>query len=472
MSKTLDLQELKKEINAELQNMSDKLADLLPADDGPIFSEIKTDPETGDLLGYELTPEIRAKIEAKTAEIQQTAEQILNGSGPNAEQAREALKQAQAIAQRQKNAVNDLWGRSVWTEETREHLRKVVNALDELKELTPFIKAELKKPEYNGATLEGLLGDISPADLLDLPEDSVLYKVLQAARAAHGDAAHIDVTRAEIVEYPLDKPNSYIWNLLEKDTGGQIALTFNMLPKRPALQATAIYSINFDDLGDDLKITKRLTPFDKRVYIAASALFNAGNDVITLSQIYYAMGYTGKPSAYNLKKINDACSKMTGAKILFDNKPEAEALDGYPHFKYDGPLLPFERITAIANGQITEGAIKLFREPPLMSFAKQRQQVTTIDVKLLQSPVDKTDANLSIDDYLIERISKAKKSKGDSEKILYKTLYERANITTKKQKQRAPKKIEKYLEYYQQQKFIKKYTVKNDGIIVYFEGEK
>ena len=470
MSKTIDLQELKKEINAELQNMSDKLADLIPVDDGQIFSEIKTDPETGDLLGYELTPEIRAKIEAKTAEIQQTAEQLLNGSGPNTEQAREALKQAQAIAQQTRDAFKSVT-RNIWTEETREHLRKVVNALDELKELTPFIKAELKKPEYNGATLEGLLGDITPAELLDLPEDSILYKVLQAARAARGDAAYININRADIVEYPLDKPNSYIWNLLEKDTGGQIALTFNMLPKKPSLQATAIYSINFDDLGSDLKITKRLTPFDKRVYIAASALFNAGNDVITLSQIYYAMGYTGKPSAYNLKKINDACSKMTGAKILFDNKPEAEALDGYPHFKYDGPLLPFERITAIANGQITEGAIKLFREPPLMSFAKQRQQVTTIDVKLLQSPVDKTDANLSIDDYLIERISKAKKSKGDSEKILFKTLYERANITTKKQKQRAPKKIEKYLEYYQQQNFIKKYTMKTDGIIVYFESE-
>jgi hypothetical protein len=162
---------------------------------------------------------------------------------------------------------------------------------------------------------------------------------------------------------------------------------------------------------------------------------------------------------------------MTGAKILFDNKAEVDALDGYPHFKYDGPLLPFERITAIVGGQISEGAIKLFREPPLMSFAKQRHQVTTIDVKLLQSPISKTDANLLIDDYLIERISKAKKGKGSSCKILFKTLYERTNITTKKQKQRAPEKIIKYLNYYQQQEFIKRYTMQPDGIIVYFEGE-
>ena len=459
--KTIDLQEI---------------MDKFTIDGKPIYSEIKTDPETGDLLSYEFTPEIKAQIEAREAEIQQATIEMLNGNGPQADKARKALAEAKAANAQMKAVIKEI-RESVLNSDTikewrkmAEQLQPITAALDELQELTPFLKAELKKPEYKGVTLDELLKDVTPAELLELPEYSTLYKAMQAARAAKAQAVYTDINRADIVEYPLDKPNSRIWNLLENNMAGQIAIQFNMLPTKPNLQATAIYSINFDNLGD-LKITKRLTPFDKRVYIAASALFNAGNDVITLSQIYYAMGYTGRPGTKDLTRINDACSKMTGAKILFDNKAEADALDGYPHFKYDGPLLPFERITAIVGGQISEGAIKLFREPPLMSFAKQRHQVTTIDVKLLQSPISKTDANLLIDDYLIERISKAKKGKGSSCKILFKTLYERTNITTKKQKQRAPEKITKYLNYYQQQEFIKRYTMQPDGIIVYFEGE-
>ena len=219
------------------------------------------------------------------------------------------------------------------------------------------------------------------------------------------------------------------------------------------------------------EITENLKtqPFDKRVYIAVSALYNAGNEVITLSQIYYAMGNTGKPSPNQIKKIDDAVTKMYKANILLDNTQEARALKGkYPLFRYDGHLLPIERITAIINGQVTESAIHIFREPPLMTFAKEREQVTTVNVTLLQSPVSKTDANLQIDDYLIERISKVKNGKGNTGRILYKTLYERARITTTKQKQRAPEKIEKYLTYYQEQGFIKRFTMEKDGITVYF----
>lgn len=273
----------------------------------------------------------------------------------------------------------------------------------------------------------------------------------------------VTAKRADLIEYPIDKPNHFIWNLLEKDTKGQIK--FNMLPKAD-FKAMAIYAINFDNLGENVKITKRLTPFDKRVYIAVSALFNAGNETITLTQIYYAMGNTKRPSAAGLSKINDAITKMRLAQIYFDNLDEAEKLKGYPRFKYDGALLPIERITAVVNGQMSEAAIKLFREPPLMTFAKKRHQVTTITAKLLQSPISKTDSNLLIDDYLIERISKEKAKENGGCTILLKTLYEYADIKTKMQRQRAPEKIKKYLEYYKQADFIKNYSMSDDKILI------
>ena len=283
---------------------------------------------------------------------------------------------------------------------------------------------------------------------------------------------HIIVKRAQIIEYPLDKPNSVIWNLLDKDTAGQIAIN---LAKRGSGQALdAYYAINFDELGDDVTITKRLLPFDKRIYIAISGLFNTGNNVISLSQIYYAAGYTGRPGTKDLTKINESITKMTQARIFFDNKEEADKYK-YPRFMYDGSLLPLERCAATINGQLTDAAIHIFREPPLITYAKQRGQITTVGVKLLQSPVSKTDANLLIDDYLIERISKAKNGKGHSGRVLFKTLYEHTGIaskpktnTEKQQKKRAPEKIKKYLTHYQKVGFITRFTMEADGVTVYW----
>ena len=158
-----------------------------------------------------------------------------------------------------------------------------------------------------------------------------------------------------------------------------------------------------------MKITKKLTQFDKRVYIAISALFNEGNKVISLTQIHRTMGNEKRPSKEQLEKINNSITKMTGARITLDNSKEIKANYGYDKFIYDGSLLPLERGAAVVNGQLADAAIHIFREPPAMSFAKQRKQITTLDIKLLQSPLNKTESNLLIDDYLIERIARAKR---------------------------------------------------------------
>lgn len=271
--------------------------------------------------------------------------------------------------------------------------------------------------------------------------------------------------RAESLEYPLDKVNSQIWSLLEKDTGGQIAIKAEKVGSKKELNI--YYAIDFDEIGQEITITRRLTPFDKRVYIAISALFNAGNKTITLTQIYYAMGYTGRPGASDLERINAAITKMTSAKVYVNNEQEASAYK-YQQFIYDGPLLPLERGTAIVNGQLAEAAIHIFREPPVITFAKQRKQITTIGVDLLQSPISKTDKNLLIDDYLIERISRAKNGK-QPRRILLKTLYERVGVTSSKQKQRMPDKIKRYLSHYQKCGMIETFSIDHEGISFSFK---
>ena len=361
-------------------------------------------------------------------------------------------------------------------ERMEENFTKIMRRALEM--IHPYLKAELQKPEYKGKKARDLF-EVTATDDDGNPLETNLFTqavaaAITAARAALDAAAakeeppHAAVKRAEIIEYPLDKPNSIIWNLLEKDTRGQIS--FDMASdkdKRKGLALPAYYAINFDALSD-IPITKRLLPFDKLTYIAVGALFNAGNNVVTLSQIYYAMGYTGKkPGDSDRDKILESITKMRKADIFFDNAGEAEKYK-YPHYKYTGYLLPCDICEAIVNGNRTEAAIRLLAEPPLLTFAKQRNQITTLGVKLLQAPISKTDANLQIQDYLLEQISRKKRGKSHSCRILFNTLYKHANITTPKQQQRAPAKIEKYLNHYKQQEFITRYTMEKDGITVHW----
>lgn len=274
----------------------------------------------------------------------------------------------------------------------------------------------------------------------------------------------VNVIPVDRLTYPLDKVNANIWSLLETDTGGQLRIRAEKLGSKKEINI--LYSIDFDALGSNARITKKLTQFDKRVYIAVAGLFNAGNTVITLRQIHLAMGGTGRASANQRQRISAAVHKMHGAMISIDNAIEAGTYN-YPKFVYSGSLLPIERIKKIVNGNVVEEAIHLFREPPAMTFARERGQITTIPVRLLNSHVTMTDTNLAIEDYLLDRISHAKKGKGQS-KILYRTICEKTGAVTIKQRQRLPEKVKEYLAHYVKCGYIASFAETSDGVTVAF----
>lgn len=271
-------------------------------------------------------------------------------------------------------------------------------------------------------------------------------------------------------EYPVDNPNSIIWALgntdIEIDPDGKLSIEIPVEKRGSNKEISIIYNINFEAL-ENVKITKKLEPYDKLVYIAINALYNAGQDTMSAKMIYNAMGKQGNPPSEEIEKINDSITKMNGAHIYIDNSQEVEAKYKYPHFKYDASLLPMERKTVYVNGQLCETAVHIFREPPLISFAKDRNQITTIPIKLLQAPLKKTDQNIQIEDYLIRRIAHAKSGR-QPKKILYSTIFDNAGITEPKQRLRAKEKIKKYLDYYISCEHIKAYKEEKDGVIISF----
>jgi len=272
------------------------------------------------------------------------------------------------------------------------------------------------------------------------------------------------------INFPVDKVNSTIWKLLEQDMHGQLSIAVESGKDKGKKEIDIIYSIDFGGLGDNVRITRMLEAYDKRVYIAIGALWAAGNQIITTGQIYYAMGGTGQPAPNQVEKIENAVSKMSGAKIFIDNTQEASVYK-YPKVVYDASLLPMERMTAIVNGQKVESAIHLFREPPLISFARGRKQIMPIERQLLTTPLNWTNQNLLLEDYLLETIAHAKRGKR-SKKMLYKTIFAEARITEKKQRQRTPEKVKRILDYYQKCGYITGYKVETDGILLDLQEDK
>lgn len=318
------------------------------------------------------------------------------------------------------------------------------------------------------------LGDYTDLLFLDSFLNAAIAALQEAQETAEqgliaGEAPKVFASPTDTLSLPLDKVNSSIWRLLsQQKENGQIGVDLEAVTsKKGSKKEAVVYAgISFDE-EDGMRITRQIDPYDKRVYIAVGGLFNGGNAIFSASQIYRAMGNDGQPSSADVQRINASLDKMGTARLYVDSTQETTVNKGYKSFKYDAPLLPFERMTAYIDNTLCEVAIHLFREPPLITFAKERKQITQIPRKLLTSPISKTNANLTLEDYLLDRIGRMKSPKSNANrKINLSTIFDKCRITTTKQKQRTPAKVKTYLEHYKKTGWIKGYTEDKEGFLI------
>lgn len=267
------------------------------------------------------------------------------------------------------------------------------------------------------------------------------------------------------IDYPVDRPNNTIWKSLEATkTDGQLTISKAVVTGkgRTDKEINVLLSVSWNQPG--AKITATLNSFDKRVYSACASLLKAGNEAFTVTEICKIMTGSDKPAQSQIKKINDSLTKMRGATLYYSNKHEVEKGLKYPLLEYDGDLLPFERVKMVVNGKEVYG-IHPFREPPLISFARAREQITSFKKELLQVPINDTEENLRIQDYLLTMIAAMKKRKLLFFDILFSTIKEDCEIGSK-HFDRVPKKINTCLDHYKQNRFISDYEIKKDRITI------
>ena len=233
-------------------------------------------------------------------------------------------------------------------------------------------------------------------------------------------------------------------------------------------QITTLASIDFDNLNGTVQIRgrKELTAYDREVHDAIITLFIEGsNEYITPQMIYQVM--TGNPNAYlnpkQAEAISDSITKCMYSRLIIKASEEEAKAYGFDSFKYDGSLISGERVTATLNGNVLE-CLRILRPPVLYEYANKKNQIGRFDIKLLNSPINKTEEIITLQGYLYRRILSMKGSSSLSKTIVYETVYNQIEITAasdgalRKKKSKVRDQIKKIFDYWKQEGFISGYV--------------
>ena len=305
-------------------------------------------------------------------------------------------------------------------------------------------------------------------------DKGVLGAMIEFTDRTPVDFAFTDEERKELAEVKVSYPASYI-TPIDKVSNKAFEGVLNSSEPigvevvKKAKSRKPIYTLVSIDIAEleGVKINGRreLTAFDREVHDAIITLYvEGGNTYITVNMIYQMM--TGKRGAHCSSKqaqaISDAITKLMFSHAVIDASQEAQ-LRGLDKARYDSNLLNAKRLTVSANGQTTE-AIKILDTPILYDYAERRNQIGRFDVKLLDSPVNKTEENIVLDGYLRRRILSMKGSSKLSPTIKYETVYKQLEITAssdgalRKKKLKVRETVKKLLDFYKKEGFIKGYV--------------
>ena len=272
---------------------------------------------------------------------------------------------------------------------------------------------------------------------------------------------------------PTDKVSNLAFN---NELTGRHIQQLAMERRGSKKQITTLASIDFDNLNGSVQTKGRreLTPYDREVHDAIITLFvDGGNEYITPQMIYQVM--TGNPDAYlnpkQAEAISESITKCMYSRLIIDASEEAKAY-GFDSFKYDGSLISGERVTATLNGTVVE-CLRLLRTPVLYEYANKKNQIGRFDIKLLNSPINKTEEIITLQGYLYRRILSMKNSSNLSKTILYDTVYNQLEVTAssdgalRKKKAKVRSQIKKILDYWKQEDFIAGYVENKRGQVIY-----
>ena len=229
--------------------------------------------------------------------------------------------------------------------------------------------------------------------------------------------------------------------------------------------------------GVSIAFENRITPYDREIHNAIVTLAAAGNNCITPSMIFQLLSGNisderNKMSDETRRKILSSVDKMRFTSIEINATAEVKA-GMLTRVMFNSYLIPAERTEVEVNGQIVKDGIRLIKMPPLFEYASLKNQIATINVKMLDTPLNNTPENIELKAYLLRRIlSMANANNNMRDVIRYDTLYEYLRITApnpnqlKKKHKNIRDKTKILLDFWKEEKLIKDYKEEREGKII------
>lgn len=357
-------------------------------------------------------------------------------------------------------SMQDIFDASRW-DSTRQMLEEIaatapalLDLMQEVSELTPYLEAELKKPEYEGKTLDDLLSEAETgSDGLPV-DDSIVMQAIAAARAARDADAEkkqlpkVAYTNGTDVKTVTDKFANLFFSIAAPQSKGELNGQRQFIPvryeKRGAKkEITLLYDYSFNE--DTIQRFGLSRNFDDQAFFVASVIDNLldeGNSTISATKLWHEMGNDGSPNADALTNLINILRLGMSTIITADISQIVEAWgiakDGKSR-ELISQVIPVQiaHEKFAANGKTASAMINITGHTPFYIIGYPLNHYTTWSKDVLRLYKGRrTKRYYSVLRFLITQIGWMRNEKSRrSNKILYESLYEYTGDKTTRARQ-------------------------------------
>ncbi|MCI8649522.1 MAG: hypothetical protein HFG20_05335 [Anaerotruncus sp.] len=222
----------------------------------------------------------------------------------------------------------------------------------------------------------------------------------------------------------------------------------------------------------------QLTNYDRSIINGVISILESGSNSFTVPMLYHAMTGKENPTLDDglLEEIKQKLDTMRRLSINIDLTEEIKAHmidrrytdgeDKLQSFTIDSYLLPLNKYIGVVNGKKSE-MYQIIDTPPLYSYAKMKNQISTVSIDLLKAPINNNATTIPLRTYLLGRIE-AMKNQNNSimrDIILFDAIY--AELGDEHSDKKRKKRIRDYaaiiLDHFIKLEYILQYEFIRDG---------
>lgn len=284
-----------------------------------------------------------------------------------------------------------------------------------------------------------------------------------------------DIKKGKYIHKPLPdevkKGRSHLIDDMISTTNGEngeISLNEEEISEITKIPVATRVSLSFDrDETGIVSCSRALTNFDREVIDAVSSL--APNTQIMTSATIYRL-ITGKDDSTPVnqgqkKRVEESMMRCARCQVTIDITSELAAQPGFQgrsgeEVRFTGNAINYESI----EHQVGRGSTiyyKINAMPPFYRFAEKLGKVSIIPLRLLDSPVAKTDNIIAVQSYLLREIDTMKRDDSKDRQIDWTIIYQMATQEGKNQTRQENKRtrdtVHKILDYWVAEGFILEY---------------